>query len=172
MCKQYREEEQAVSNTRLQPINNSSYIARQVLPRPLQVESMADSVSQYRGAHAGCAIPMKILCIARLHDLMIDGEVANIAACVRSGDVGKGDACAFECFEDYLKKFSLLGVHISCFHCIDGEEIIVECTQVFIDEVPSLSVHASWSICSLGMIECIYVEATLGHFALAASSLL
>lgn len=109
---------------------------------------------------------MEVIRVLRLHDHIIRGEIADVAGNVCTRYFLKRSASTLETLVADFEKFTLLGIHEGRFDVVDSKEAIVEVSNVFIEEVSALGVHASRTL-KIGVVERVDVPSGTRNIALA-----
>lgn len=132
---------------------------------------MADPISKDGRSNTRCSIPAKIFRVFHLRDLVIDREVPNVTASVRTRDLLKGNSSALKTFEDHLEELPLLWIHILGFHIIDSEETVLEITYIFVDKVTAYRIETTRPLSAVWMVEAIDIESRLWNLPLAGPAI-
>ncbi len=127
------------------------------IPRPFQVEDMADSVCQNGCAQTGSRIAVGIFRVFQLHRDEVGHEVAHIATDVGPGDILQRQPGVFEALKDHFEQFSLLWVHVRSLEVIDAEEGVLKRPDVFVDKIASSCVQTARAI-AVRVVEPIDIE--------------
>ena len=119
---------------------------------------MTNSVSEYRCSHASSAVPAQVFWISGLHHLIIDSEISHITPRVGTRNLVKWNSGTFKTLKDNFKELALLWIHRSRFEVINAKETVLEGSNVVLEEVAALGVHAAGPVYALGMIEGVDIE--------------